>query len=58
MQTIAVARLPLAPYTRVLSDGPIAAAGHVAEDSIKQQLIRMAFRVAATDFDDGVDRRV
>ena len=37
MQTIAVQRAPSLPNTDVLANGSVSAAGHVAEDAVKEE---------------------
>jgi hypothetical protein len=64
MKTIAVYRAPFLPDSDVLTDGPVSAAGHIAEDSVKEErgLPRFApgrvCRVLARKEDRRENRRV
>jgi hypothetical protein len=43
MQTIAVHRAPFLPNSDVLTNGPVSAARHVAEDAVKEERGRSSF---------------
>ncbi len=64
MQTIAIHRTPFLPDPDVLANGPVSAAGHVAEDTIKEERGRPSFaidqvrRILAWKEEGREDRRV
>lgn len=37
MKTVAVYRTPFLPNSDVLTNGPVSAAGHIAEDAVKEE---------------------
>lgn len=43
MQAVAVIRFPFLPYRDILTQGPVSAAGHVAEDAVKEKRGRPSF---------------